>query len=460
MAAPTPYSRFRSFQNEQALAPTAPLNGAAVDEEYNRLKITTDTLIAALADIRRDDGALRNGVVTRDALAPNLTVGFGAPRLWQAGLAFNQGDTTFHAGIFYFSNVAHVASVANRPDVDPATWTVIADFTSATFVLTPGSVTNEFLAPMPEGTVKGRPAGSGTGEPQNLNALEARTALAVPPNTRQIAAGAALAGGGDLSADRTLSLALPVGQCRLALDGTNLRLSRRNGRWLMIGGVLREIPATGPTLSTSGLAADTTYYIYAEWTGSAIALLASTTAPATDATTGLRVSSLNSLVTLVGMARTTAATAWADTGSQRFVRSWFNDPGISLQGTLSTNRTTTSTTNVEINTEIRINFLIWAGETIVLQMSGGAVRNSANGGGVHTLFAIDGTTAEPLGGCYFANPTGQTGAQGALSGVRTRATLSEGFHFATLVGRVNTGTATWEGGSDIGVHLSAVTTSR
>jgi len=40
-----------------------------------------------------------------------------------------------------------------------------------------------------------------------------------------------------------------IGQCYLAKDGSNLKLSRKDGRWLFINGTFREIPAAGVTLA-------------------------------------------------------------------------------------------------------------------------------------------------------------------------------------------------------------------
>lgn len=177
MAAPTTYNRFTNFKNAQALAPTAPLNGASVDEEYNRIKIAVDSIIAALEDVRRDDGTLKNGVVTRDSLSAGVLTGFGAPRKWESGISFATNDTTFYDGIFYIANSAHVSTVSNRPDVDTTTWTLIADFTSAGFVLTPDSVDDTHLVNMPEATIKGRALAAGTGNPQNLTATQVRAIL-------------------------------------------------------------------------------------------------------------------------------------------------------------------------------------------------------------------------------------------------------------------------------------------
>ena len=61
MAQPPPYNRFKNFANEQSLAPSAPLNGSFVDEEFNRAKITFDAILNNLKQIQDDDGEVARG---------------------------------------------------------------------------------------------------------------------------------------------------------------------------------------------------------------------------------------------------------------------------------------------------------------------------------------------------------------------------------------------------------------
>ncbi|MGE4527718.1 MAG: hypothetical protein AB7D00_05065, partial [Rhodospirillaceae bacterium] len=84
-----------------------------------------------------------------------------------------------------------------------------------------------------------------------------------------------------------LGLDNTYGQCRLLLSGGNLLLKPQNGNKITIDGEARTIPSAGVALSASGTAAATLYYIYAAVSEGAIVLEASTTAHATDASTGI-----------------------------------------------------------------------------------------------------------------------------------------------------------------------------
>lgn len=236
-----------------------------------------------------------------------------------------------------------------------------------------------------------------------------------------------------------LDIIAAFGQCRLALDGANLRLSRFNGRHITINSTLRVIPTEGVTLAPTGLSANTTYYIYAEWTGTAVALLASTTAPVTQIATGVRVRGGDGARTLVGMERTNASAQWAG-----LVRSWFNDPGVASFGRFSANRSTTSTTLVEINTEIRIEALLWAGETWDVALSA-VVDNNTALNFVAAGIAFDNTNTALRGTVAATSSTAN--AANSLAQVLRENGLSEGYHFATVLGRVGANTGTFRGGT-------------
>lgn len=114
------------------------------------------------------------------------------------------------------------------------------------------------------------------------------------------------------------------GQCRLVMtSNTVLTLQPYNGVGLKINGVVRSIdPASPPTIGPWG--ASLHRYIYAYWTGTAIALEASTTTHTTDTVTGVRIKSGDATRTLVGMAMTVAANTFADDTIVRYVASYFN----------------------------------------------------------------------------------------------------------------------------------------
>lgn len=67
---PTKYTRVTNFVSDQIAGRTpAPSD---LDAEFNRVKDTTDQTIDRLALIQRDDGQLRNSIVTKDSLDPQL----------------------------------------------------------------------------------------------------------------------------------------------------------------------------------------------------------------------------------------------------------------------------------------------------------------------------------------------------------------------------------------------------
>ena len=114
------------------------------------------------------------------------------------------------------------------------------------------------------------------------------------------------------------------------VSATQCRLTPFNGNRIPINGGIEEIPSAGVNLSNSGLSSGTTYYVYAYMNGSAMALEASTTAPADDATRrneGVRIKGQDPTRTLVGMVLLTPVSnvvSFLDSSDRRHVISWFN----------------------------------------------------------------------------------------------------------------------------------------
>src|SRR5688572_22392808 len=122
------------------------------------------------------------------------------------------------------------------------------------------------------------------------------------------------------------------GLCRLQVDSTSqISLQRFQGGWLptKAGGLWQAtpIPSSGPTVDNTGLSAATLYYVYAFDSSGVLALDApSTTAPATDADTGIRIKTGDATRTLVGMIFTDAGTpgTFANSETKRWCLNWFN----------------------------------------------------------------------------------------------------------------------------------------
>ena len=242
-----------------------------------------------------------------------------------------------------------------------------------------------------------------------------------------------------------LALAFP-GLCRLQVDSTvQISLQRYQGAWvpLKVGGTWQAslIPTSGPTLANTGLTAATLYYVYAFDSGGTLTLEAVVTAHAVDADTGIRIKTGDATRTLVGMVFMGAGSpgTFIDSATRRLCLNWFNRRALHLTNTFSADRTTTSGTFTEINAEIQLEFLSWVDEAVLVGI-GGTQQMSNAGQAVSTGIGIDSTTVSSQSQAYTAASSPQRGPLALWLST----TLSEGRHFATLLGAVSANTGTWE----------------
>ena len=129
-----------------------------------------------------------------------------------------------------------------------------------------------------------------------------------------------------------------------------------------------------------------------------------------------------------------------DSVTNRYLFNYYHQKDRNTLTTFSTDRTTTSTTYVEINSEIRGSFILGVSEDAVFASTSGTSSSSTNDNTV-TAIAFDGTTAE--GGfetAGFANGNDRSVNQ-AVSGYKIG--LAAGKHYATVIGKTASGTATW-----------------
>lgn len=245
-----------------------------------------------------------------------------------------------------------------------------------------------------------------------------------------------------VSAASAQTTSLSHGQCRLVKSGSNLALQPYNGNKLVINGVSETIPSAGVTLAPTGLSATTLYYIYAFMSLGVMYLEASTTGYSTDTTTGVKIKTGDPSRTLVGMARTIAGPAWQDATNQRLVASYFNRLPRYVTAAFSTARTTTSTSAVEINAEIRNEFLTW-GDSLGTEFSGYGSNNGAAGVAIVSAIGLDG--AVTILSSVSLNSPASTYAMNLANGTFYETT--EGYHYTTVVGNVSGNTGTWTSGT-------------
>lgn len=250
-----------------------------------------------------------------------------------------------------------------------------------------------------------------------------------------------------ITADKLASGAVsipPVGECRLNYTSASvITLAPHNGNKLTINGT--EQTVNSQTLANTGLSAATLYYIYAYMVSTTLTLEASTTGYITHSD-GTLVKSGATSYALVGMVYMGAGTpgTFVNTSGEMFVRTLFNDNRKHGFAKLTSNFATTSTTYVEVSTELRVEFLLWSGETAIGKPRMVAMNNTTNFA-EYDVVAWDGTTDVTSGNATAHTGTASYNGVGAPISVKTD--LSVGYHYMTVFGRCDGNTGTWQGSS-------------
>lgn len=240
------------------------------------------------------------------------------------------------------------------------------------------------------------------------------------------------------------SYRMTLGQCDLAKSGSDVLLLPRNGNLLTVNGKQCTIPDAGVALAPTGLTPGTLYFIYAVATAGVITSLeASTTGHATSTTAGNKGTEIKSgddTRTLVGMVRPVTGPAFADSATQRFVRSWFNRKRVTLRGVLGGGSLGGSF--VEINSSIRTEFLIWSGEVAHYDAD---VRwyNNSSISTITLAHAFD--TSSDANATVFIGDGAGADRQVAFS--HASQSLAEGYHYHTLYGSHSVGSTTIAAGT-------------
>lgn len=123
---PAPYTRKFNFENWSATNPNTQQPGVSLDAEYNDIKRLTDELLARLALIQRDDGALKNGVVTRLALGADFASGVNPPIPYAHFTQYDINDSVTYNGTWYWCKTPHNSG----PGFNPTYWQFIGTFFS------------------------------------------------------------------------------------------------------------------------------------------------------------------------------------------------------------------------------------------------------------------------------------------------------------------------------------------
>jgi len=228
-----------------------------------------------------------------------------------------------------------------------------------------------------------------------------------------------------------------AGQVRLGYaSSTALTLCPRGGNQIYVNGANRTLSAC-QSLSNTGLTAGTLYYAYEYWTGSALAYEFSATGHVTDATTGIEFKSGDSTRTLVGMAYTASGTpgTFADSVTQRYTASWFNQREAVAQG--SSGGVSTGSTSYVGLLPTALTVLTWGLEPISSRVTGNS-SNNTTAANTPVASLVDGSV---VGSVSNANSAGANYSVSVSS--EYAATLSEGLHTFQAAGSVSSGVGTF-----------------
>lgn len=269
-----------------------------------------------------------------------------------------------------------------------------------------------------------------------ISATGALSGASVTVTDAAQAASANITGGGvSLSTSK-----LMMSQCRLTLNGASLLLSPYQGNMLFINGVNVPIPSAGVSLTNSGLAASTFYYIYAFMNAGTMTLEASTTAKFTDTTTGWVEKTGDATRTLVGAVYTTAGSAFADTDGNRLVLNFFNRKLKSSYTVCTTNKSISSSTIAELDTACRNNFITWSDELVTLnyKLYVNVTTNVAAGTWVGAI-AVDSTTTPIVASITVVGSAVTINSQSTQSATYCGGFSEGSTHQATLLALVSAG---------------------
>lgn len=240
------------------------------------------------------------------------------------------------------------------------------------------------------------------------------------------------------------------------VSSTQIRLDPQDGNtiWVNTGSTWkrRTIPSAGITaantsvfvdgVSGQNLAANFQYFVYLFDNAGTLTMDFSTTAPAVDATTGLKIKTGVASRLLVGQVKMNGSTP-GQFQTPALVLSWYKRRGIRASASFTTARTTTSTTIVEINSEIQVKFLSWAEEAVLANFDGFGSNSNANVA-ILTKITLDGVVTEIADILVTTPVTGDYRDNFSLAGA---ADVTEGYHYATIGGYVGANTGSWIAGT-------------
>jgi hypothetical protein len=218
-------------------------------------------------------------------------------------------------------------------------------------------------------------------------------------------------------------------------DATHLTLAPVAGGQLWIQGVNYQIPAS-LEVTTSGLGANTLYYVYAYIAAGSMTLEAVVTAYSLDATTGIPQKNTDPSRTLVGVVFTDESTHFNDSSVKRNVASYFNRLSKNLSGASTAGAAVTSPTPSEIAIVARVEAVTWGNEATSVNGAGSTAFDASHSvpGTQAALSTNNGGSFAALGALITTTGTLNVATDQAYGGWNYVSTFAEGHNMFTPFG--------------------------
>lgn len=130
MSQPTAYTQINDYSDELTTSQVPGTHGAHLDQDFQAVKLTTDQIRANLALLQRDDGKLKNLLVTPDSLSAAtkaLIASDWIPRgEWATDTVYAVGNLSVQGGATYVCAVPHTSG-AFITDLSAVKWMSLTD---------------------------------------------------------------------------------------------------------------------------------------------------------------------------------------------------------------------------------------------------------------------------------------------------------------------------------------------
>ncbi len=218
----------------------------------------------------------------------------------------------------------------------------------------------------------------------------------------------------------------------LSITGsTTLQFANTYGPQVPISGVFQTIPGTPITISNSGLAINTTYFVYVFMNSGVMTLGLTTSSSWIYGANGYLVAAGNAAFTLVGMVETSSVGQFLVLSAVDILcLNLYNQQP--LPGYVAVNGSASSNTFTELDSTKRIFFLSWP-SAILMLITGEQSNNTAGNNGGTCTIGLDGSQWTQVAG------GGENTVANAQMPTTSFANLpvTEGFHYMQTMGNVN-----------------------